>query len=191
MVKNDTGKLVVERGFDASREGVSMITEKYISRAALWLMITTVIYFLMNGAQLFETALIVPAWTPNPPASFHVFQGEYGLDFKVFWIVFHSIHEVTFILAIIFCWRLTGIRKWLLILFAIHFAVRVWTLAYFAPNIIEFQQMPYSQTSDTELLQRTIEWQNLNYLRVAVFIAVSLGLIPLLNNLFRLKYSNR
>ena len=166
------------------------LSEKYISRAALWLMITTVTYFLMNGAQLFETVVIVPVWTSNPPESFHIFQGKYGLDFKVFWIVFHSIHEITFILAIIFCWKLTTMRKWLLILFAVHFAVRIWTVAYFATNIIEFQQMPYSPTSNAELLQRTIEWKNYNYLRVAVFMAVSFALIPLLNNVLRLKYTN-
>jgi hypothetical protein len=168
---------------------MNTLSDKYISRAALWLMTTTLVYFLLNGAQLFETTLIVPAWTSNPPESFYIFQGPYGLDFQVFWIIFHSIHEVTFILAIIFCWKLKNVRTWLLILFAVHMAVRIWTIAYFAPNIIEFQQMPYSQTSDLELLQQTIGWKNLNYLRVALFIAVSLGLIPLLNQVLRLKYA--
>jgi len=165
------------------------LSNKYISRAALWLMITTVVYLLLNGAQLFETALIVPAWTVNPPESFYIFQGKYGLDFQAFWIIFHSLHEVTFILAIIFCWKLKKIRTWLLILFVIHIAVRVWTVAYFAPTIIAFQQMTYTATSDTELLQQTIEWKNLNYLRVAIFMAVSLGLIPLLDLVLRLKYA--
>jgi hypothetical protein len=168
-----------------------MITrsDKYISRAALWLTVTTVVYFLLNGAQIFETILIVPTWTANPPESFYIFQGKYGLDFQVFWIVFHSLHEVTFILAIIFCWKLKKLRTWLLILFAFHMAVRIWTVAYFAPNIIAFQQIPYSAISDPVLLQRTIEWKNLNYLRVAIFMAVSLGLIPLLNHVLRLKYA--
>src|SRR5688500_15354527 len=111
------------------------ITENYVFRAELWLLITTLVYFLMNGAQLFETAVIVPKWTAAPPESFQLFKGNYGLDFKAFWIGLHSVHEITFILAIIFCWKLE-IRNWLLILFALHFAVRVWTLIYFAPNII-------------------------------------------------------
>jgi hypothetical protein len=167
-----------------------MITEEYISRAALWLGITTVAYMLMNGAQIFETAVIVPRWTSNPPESFHIFNGKYGLDFKVFWIAFHSIHEITFILAIIFCWNLAETRNWLLVLFAIHFAVRAWTIAYFAPRIIKFQQMADREGSDNELRERTTQWKNLNYLRVAVFIAVSLGLIPLLNNVLRLFYAS-
>ena len=42
------------------------ITESYLSRAELWMTITTLAYFLMNGAQIFETAVLVPKWTANP-----------------------------------------------------------------------------------------------------------------------------
>lgn len=162
-------------------------TAEYLSRAETWLIITTLIYFLMNGAQIFETAVIVPKWTASPPESFQVFKGKYGLDFKIFWIVLHSIHEITFILAIIFCWKL-DIRNWLIALFAIHFAVRAWTLIYFAPNIIEFQKIANTNGEVSGLLQRTRRWKNLNYLRVALFIAVSIGLIPLCIKIFYLKY---
>jgi hypothetical protein len=91
----------------------------------------------------------------------------------------HSIHEVTFIAAIAFCWQIDTIRNWLLILFVIHFAVRVWTLVYFAPNIIEFQKIANSGNNEISLLNKVSQWKNLNYLRVAIFIAVSFGLIPL------------
>lgn len=163
------------------------VTANYLSRAETWLFITTLTYFLMNGAQIFETAVIVPKWTASPPESFQIFKGKYALDFKVFWIVLHSIHEITFILAIIFCWKLDIIRNWLLILFAVHFAVRVWTLAYFAPNIIEFQRIANTTTDGSELLSRTILWRNLNYVRVGVFVGISIALIPLCNKLMNLK----
>ena len=153
----------------------------------MWLLITTLTYFLMNGAQLFETAVIVPKWTASPPESFQVFKGKYGIDLKTFWIVIHSIHEVTFILAIVFCWKIDMVRNWLLILFAIHFAVRIWTLAYFAPNIIEFQKIANTTGVGVDLLKRTTLWRNLNYIRVGIFIAVSIGLIPLCMKLIHLK----
>ena len=166
---------------------MNTITANYLSRAEVWLFITTLAYFLMNGAQIFETAVIVPKWTAAPPESFQMFKGKYGLDFKVFWIVLHSIHEITFILAIIFCWKLDPIRNWLLILFAIHFAVRAWTLIYFAPNIIEFQKIANQTNSGTDLLNRTTLWRTLNYIRVGIFIAVSIGLIPLCIRIMNLK----
>jgi hypothetical protein len=150
----------------------------YISRAETWMIITTLLYFFMNGAQIFETVVIIPRWTANPPQSLQMFKGKYGLDFKWFWIVMHSVHEITFILALIFCWNL-GIRNWFLFLFIIHFAVRVWTLLYFAPGIISFQKMANENTIGADLLPQAIRWRRLNYLRVTAFIAVSPGLIPL------------
>lgn len=155
------------------------ITSNYLLRAEIWLFVTTLIYFLMNGAQIFETIVIVPKWTASPPDSFQIFKGKYGLDFKLFWIVLHSIHEITFILAIIFCWKLDLIRNWLLILFAVHFVVRVWTLLYFAPNIIDFQKIANASSVRTDLLNKTMLWKSLNYVRVGLFILVSIGLIPL------------
>lgn len=157
---------------------MNTLTTHTLSKGELWLLITTLLYFLMNGAQIFETFVIIPKWTAAPPESLQLFKGPHALDFKTFWISMHSIHEITFILAIIFCWK-TDVRNGLLILFGIHFAVRVWTLAYFAPNIIEFQQIANSGRATSDLISRTAQWRNLNYLRVALFVLVSLGLIPL------------
>lgn len=164
------------------------ITANYLTRAEIWLCITTLVYFLMNGAQIFETFVIVPKWTSSPPESLEMFKGKFGLDFKVFWIIFHSLHEITFLLAIIFCWRIDPIRNWLLLLFAAHFAVRVWTLAYFAPNIIDFQKVAENPALAKDLIRRTSLWRTLNYIRVAIFIAVSIGFIPLCIKLFNLKH---
>lgn len=164
----------------------NLITAEYLTRAEIWLSISTLFYFWMNGAQIFETVVIVPKWTASPPESFRMFKGKYGLDFKVFWIVLHSIHEITFILAIIFCWELDSIRNWLLVLFAIHLAVRVWTLVYFAPNIIEFQKIKTIEGESDKLLKQTTRWRNLNYVRVGLFIAISVGLIPLFIKLLEL-----
>ena len=156
-----------------------IITAEYLTRATTWLFITTLFYFLMNGAQIYETAVIVPKWSAAPPESLGIFKGQYAPDLKNFWIILHSIHEITFILAIVFCWKLTGIRNGLLILFAILFAVRAWTLAYFAPNIIDFQNVANSLKEGVNLLERAKMWRILNYIRVAIFIGVSLGFIPL------------
>ncbi len=164
------------------------ITASYLMRAELWLCITTLIYFLMNGAQIFETLVFVPKWTASPPDNFNLLLDGKGASLKNFWIVFHSIHEITFILAIVFCWKIDPVRNWLLILFAVHFAVRVWTLSFFAPNIIDFQKMAETPSLAKDLINRTSIWQTLNYIRVAIFIVVSLGLIPLCIRLFSLRH---
>jgi len=155
----------------------------YLSSGETWLFITTLLYFLMNGAQIFETAVIVPRWSASPPESLHMLQGKYAIDLKTFWIVMHSIHEITFILALVFCWGNDSIRPWLILLFAIHFGVRVWTLIYFAPTIMAFQKV-HSTVGATDLQNKATRWRRLNYIRVGIFIAVSLGLIPLCMKMF-------
>ena len=157
-----------------------------LTRAEIWLCITTLIYFVMNGAQIFETFVIVSKWTASPPESLHYFRGKYAMDLKTFWIIIHSIHEITFILAIVFCWKLE-IRTSLLILFAIHFVVRVWTILYFAPNIMEFERIANSENSTQNLIEKATLWRNLNYIRVGIFLAVSIALIPLCMKVLNLR----
>ena len=164
------------------------ITANYLTRAEIWLCITTLVYFLMNGAQIFETLVFVPKWATSPPENFKLLMDGQGVSLKIFWIVFHSLHELTFILAIIFCWKIDPVRNWLLILFAIHFAVRVWTLSFFAPNIIDFQKIAETPSLAKDLISRTSLWQKLNYFRVGIFVAVSIGLIPLCIKLFNLRH---
>lgn len=166
---------------------MSNVNIEYFSRAEGWLLITILAYFLLNGAQLFETAVLVPKWTAAPPLSFQYFKAPYGADLKTFWVVAHSVHEVTFILAMVFCWKIDPVRNGLLVLFIVHVALRVWTLAYFAPNIIEFQGIANGKSFTTDLLSRAKQWRTLNYIRVSIFMAVSIGLIPLLVKVSGLK----
>ncbi|TVR84858.1 MAG: transposase [Saprospirales bacterium] len=155
------------------------LTTLYVKRAELWFFLTILAYFLMNGAQIFETLVFVPKWTASPPDSFQLLLVGQGTGLKEFWIAFHSLHEITFLLAIAFCWKIKPVRNWLLILFVIHMAVRVWTLAFFAPNIIYFQEVADNPSLATELNDQTSLWKALNYVRVLIFMAISIGLIPL------------
>lgn len=152
-----------------------------LSRADRWLLLSIAAYLVMNGAQLWETAIIIPAWTQAPPASLIFFQGPYGLDFKYFWIIVHSIHEVIFILALVFNWKNKSRRLPLVLLFLAHVGVRVWTLVYFVPVIIDFQQMSVVDSVDPPLVERAAQWRNLNYLRVGLFFAINTALALLFN----------
>jgi hypothetical protein len=152
--------------------------------ADLSLLTSTILYLFINGAGAFETAVIVPVWTSDPPASLAMFQGEYGLDFKTFWIAAHSIHEITFIAAIILNWNIPQRRKVLLVVFVIHVALRAWTITYFAPTIISFQEMMPSNITDEALRQKAQLWENLNLIRTGLFTILSFVLVPLNRRVF-------
>lgn len=157
---------------------MNLLVNSELGRAQLALLLTTLVYFAMNGAQIFETAVLIPKWSAAPPESFGLLRGPYALDLKTFWIVAHSVHELTFIAAIVLCWKLE-LRNPLLVLFALHLAVRVWTLAYFAPQIIDFQAIATVTESPVDLTERVQHWRSWNYLRVGIFLAVSFGMVPL------------
>ncbi|MDW9381474.1 transposase [Chryseobacterium sp. JV558] len=163
------------------------LTITSITRAEIWLCITTLLYFLMNGAQIFETFIFVPKWASSPPDTLKLLQDGKGASLKFFWIILHSLHEIAFILAIIFCWKIDPVRNWLLILFIIHAAVRIWTLTFFAPNIIQFQNLTSLSVSE-DIINRISLWKTLNYVRVAIYIALSIGFIPLCIKLFSFRH---
>lgn len=149
-----------------------------LTRAETWLLLTTIFYFLINGAQIFETLVLVPKWTASPPDSFHFFAGKHALDLKTFWVIAHSIHELTLVPALVFC-RGTAVFQPLLFLTALHFAVRAWTLLYFAPAILHFQKLARIGGTMPELTLRVRRWKNLNYLRVGISLFISFALVAL------------
>ncbi|MBE8722502.1 transposase [Sphingobacterium pedocola] len=160
------------------------INQQYLERSEWALVITILAYFLLNGAQIFETAVIVPKWTSNPPFSLGLLK---GINLKTFWIITHSIHEITFIAAIALCWKIDAVRNWLLLLLIFHIIIRVWTLIYFAPNIISFQSGATEIRSGHELVEKVRLWKQLNLVRVALYITISLGFLPLLFKVIKLK----
>lgn len=163
------------------------VTARYLGRALAGLGVTTCAYMTMNGAGLFETAVLVPAWSEEPPASLALLRGEHAPDLQTFWIVVHTLHELSFVAAIVLCWRLRSVRKALLALFAAHVAVRVWTVAYFAPTIMEF--WTDAVDADPGLGERVARWQDLNLVRVVLFFALSLALLPLVRRVARRRYA--
>lgn len=149
----------------------------HLNAAQLSLFVTTLLYFAMNGAQIFETAVLVPRWTASPPDSFTLFRGPYAIDLKTFWIVTHSIHEISMIAAIVLCFKL-DVRGALLVIFVLHLAVRVWTLTYFAPEIISFQRIAETGEMSLDLVRRVTLWKKLNGYRVAAFVILGFSMIP-------------
>ena len=162
------------------------LTPSILTRAESWLCLTALLYCVMNGAQIFETFLIIPKWSTAPPESLQYINGQFLPNLKTFWIVLHSLHEICFIVAIVFCWKL-DLRNSLLILFAVHFAVRTWTILYFAPNLMAFQSYASGEGNIANIIEKISLWRKLNYVRVGIFIALNIALIPIIIKLLHLK----
>ncbi len=151
-----------------------------IHKADRWLMWSIFLYFTMNGAQLWETVLFVPAWSANPPETLYFFNGPSGIELSKFWIILHAVHEVSMVVALIYNWAFPKRRNWMLFLFCVHISLRVWTLIYFAPVILEFQNTAIGGVAHQDIIQKAKDWRNLNYLRVAVYFLVNLAFVRVL-----------
>lgn len=163
------------------QEIVSFVSHHSLSIATYSLLFNLLIYFLMNGAQIFETLVFVPRWANGNLQNLQILNTEIkSANLKYFWILFHSIHEVIFLISVLFCYQIEGIGHFLLILFLIHFVVRVWTVVYFAQKIIRFQSLVNTEDShSTETISEIRNWVLLNYFRVSIYIGISFFMIPL------------
>lgn len=156
-----------------------MFSTNYYLRANLWLIITIVLYAMVNGAGYWETFNVVPLLASDPPLSFHIFQGPYGLRYEKFWIIIHTVHEISFILAIWLNWKITKRRYLLFIAFGAHILLRIWTLLYFAPVLNGFWDYPVGTKIDIALQQQTESWKNWNLLRVFLYSTVNIGILAI------------
>jgi hypothetical protein len=135
-----------------------------LSNPKFWILLNTVFYFLMNGAAIFETIVIIPQWSKNPPESLLFFRKPYALNLKGFWIGMHSIHEIFFIISIIMSWG-TEYQTPLLIIFIIHMLIRVWTITYFAQKILHFEKVANLEiiVPTDELVADCKKWVSSNF----------------------------
>jgi hypothetical protein len=76
-----------------------------------------------------------------------------------------------------------------LVLFIIHMCIRVWTIVYFAARIIEFQNWN-EPTLSKEMAQKMANWTKWNYLRVFIFISISIALVSVTCKVLRIYFES-
>ncbi|EKJ85536.1 hypothetical protein CLV96_0855 [Leptospira meyeri] len=175
------GKSFVFNSMIGIQDMATFVSNNSLALAKYSLLTNLLIYFLMNGAQIFETLVFVPRWATGHVTNLQILNTEIkSADLKYFWIMFHSIHEIIFLVSLLFCYQIEGIGHWLVVLFILHMAVRVWTVVYFAGKIIRFQFL--ANTDGFHSLEGKNEiktWVILNYFRVSIYIGISILMIPL------------
>jgi hypothetical protein len=78
---------------------------RYLPLNTAMLMLLIMSYFIVAGANLFETVTIATTAFAAPPASFDMYQGEYGYDGSHFWAIAPNVVLALYILTLIVNWR--------------------------------------------------------------------------------------
>jgi hypothetical protein len=146
-------------------------------RVDRWLLFAVASFCVLTGASLWETIVFVPVWASGDPATLTVLRANAGVDSATLWIVLHSLFELIFFAALVSSWKLKARRNALLAMATVYCILRVWTGVYFAPTFLTFQKLSAASDIPASLIQSTVRWKNLNYIRTGAVVALNIWML--------------
>jgi hypothetical protein len=138
-----------------------------MSDVVLWL--ATFCYLVVCGAGSYEHAVIVPAWTSNPPSSIAMFHGPYALDLGRWWLKVHPVN-LLLLLAALWLLRRQARRKYLAFAVGGHLLVLAATALYFVPELFALTMHPDAGLPAAEWKARADTWEILSLARLACML---------------------
>jgi len=158
------------------------MTDSRIRLSNLTIIALTLSFLILLGGGNYEAINVTHKVASAPPQSLSMLQGPYGFFPIKFWIIFHPLTELLFVVALIFNWRVSIFRRrMLLFCFAGTILIRVVTMLYFAPETGVIASASFSDTVDLALTKRAQRWEQLNYLRLAGYYAIGIALLFAVN----------
>jgi hypothetical protein len=165
-----------------SSKNKTMISNTKLRIANASLILLALFYLIMLGGGNYEHINISGVISSAPPKSFYILQGPFGFNPVKFWATFRPITILLFIIAIIFNWKHSAFRRnGLVIAFVIDILITVATFSYFAPEIGAITSIPYVDSVDPSLAERTSRWTSLNLIRLGAFYIVSVMILVVTN----------
>ncbi len=120
---------------------------------------------LAVGGGIYESMVINPLWSAQPPASFAIIQKGTGVPLQRFWIPVHALITIVLVASLITNWKYADRRQLILIALISYVVMRVWSFAYFIPEMLRFQTVPLDQPQSAGLLNRVSRWTRLTWFR--------------------------
>jgi hypothetical protein len=138
---------------------------------------TTVLWFysvmgsMVFGAGMYESFVVHPAWSRQPPDSMVGFGGA-RMNPKAFWAPMIPVYGLSALgaLAVALSAGSRDVRLILSVVCAV--SALAWTLAYFRPNVHRFLEDRGGDTPAERLQSETRRWVQLNWIRMAL-VAIS------------------
>jgi hypothetical protein len=120
---------------------------------------------LAVGGGIYESIVINPQWSARPPGSFAIIQKGTGVPLQKFWIPVHILITIGLIASLITNWNYAERRSLIIIALISYVVMRVWSFAYFIPEMLKFQNVPLDQPPTAALLDRVRRWTRLTWFR--------------------------
>jgi hypothetical protein len=133
---------------------------------ALWVLVIAL--GIQAGAGIFETRVLVPLWSSNPPASVREFFGQplRPDSGRRLWIFLSPLTAIISVANLVLALGSSAPwRAWWLAAAGCSVAVMAATFAYFVPQLLSLARI-----DDAFVVVRTKRWVILNYLRAVVLL---------------------
>jgi hypothetical protein len=127
--------------------------------AAKWSLI--LLCFSMAGAVgggLYEHIVLMPLWAASPPSSLAIIQPGTGVPLQDFWIPIHVAITVCLLVSLVLAWQERKVRHFLLIGLGSYLVMRIWSILFFIPEMLAFQQVPLDAPPSAELTASVAAW---------------------------------
>lgn len=125
---------------------------------------------LALGGGFYESIVINPQWSQNPPSSFSLIQEGTGVPLQKFWIPIHIVITICLLAALFFNWKISARRTFVLIALGSYIVMRVWSFWYFIPEMLSFQQTLLGSPANEDLVARVSTWKALTHWRAPLDI---------------------
>lgn len=144
-----------------------MTIRERIAYILLWL--SVVVWGCMLGGIIYETLVVVPAWSAAPPESISVMMHPlYPIVPSRMWIPFSNLHTLISIAVLIAAWNQRSLRKWLLFALAIVILSHIMQFGYFWSTN---RAMTETGVSPADAASMANQWRAVNWFRVAYIAA--------------------
>jgi hypothetical protein len=135
---------------------------------ALWFY--SILASLVFGASVYETVVVHPAWSRQPPESFVGFGGASlsRMNIAAFWMPVTPLFALSGLAALALAFR-AGTQSTPLIASSTCAVLAVaWTFAYFRPTIVRLLEKGGGNTPADRLRSEARRWVRLNWIRTAM-----------------------
>jgi len=140
-----------------------------LDTAALWFY--SVMASLIFGSGMYESFVLHPAWSRNPPESLVGFAGS-RMNPKAFWAPMIPFYGLSALGALAVDLSAGSRDVPLIVSVVCAVSALAWTLAYFRPNVHRFLDDRGGNTPAERLQADTRLWVRLNWFRIAL-VAIS------------------
>lgn len=114
---------------------------------------------------MYESIVLMPQWSAQPPASFAVIQKGTGVPLQRFWIPVHILITIGVPASLMTNWKYVDRRSLIIIALISYVVMRAWSFVYFIPEMLRFQNIPLGQPQTAALVDRVRTWTRLTWFR--------------------------